>query len=62
MGDEYTIQKLNGEVVNMAFNLIPDAGIIGFQSETSEIFYRNIEIKEFQETVPINKFKRNKMK
>uniref|UniRef100_UPI00404741E7 3-keto-disaccharide hydrolase n=1 Tax=Mariniflexile sp. TaxID=1979402 RepID=UPI00404741E7 len=56
MGGEYAIHKLNGEVVNMAFNLKPDAGIIGFQSETAEIFYRNIEIKEFDEIISIEKF------
>jgi len=56
MGDEYAIHKLNGEVVNMAFNLKPAAGIIGFQSETAEIFYRNIEIKEFETSVPAEQF------
>ncbi|WP_158973985.1 DUF1080 domain-containing protein [Cellulophaga sp. L1A9] len=56
MGGEYTIHKLNGEVVNMAFNLKPSAGIIGFQSETAEIFYKNIEIKEFNHSIPMEKF------
>jgi hypothetical protein len=56
MGDEYSIHKINGEIVNMAFNLKPSAGIIGFQSETAEIFYRNIEIKEFESSVPIEVF------
>ena len=56
MGDEYTIHKLNGEVVNMAFNLNPSSGIIGFQSETAEIYYRNIKIKEFDEVVPADTF------
>lgn len=56
MGGEYAIHKLNGEIVNMAFNLDPSAGIIGFQSETAEIFYRNIEIKEFEESVPAETF------
>ena len=56
MGGEYTIHKLNDEVVNMAFNLDPAAGIIGFQSETAEIFYKNIEIKEFDESVPAKTF------
>jgi hypothetical protein len=59
MGGEYTIHKLNGDVVNMAINLNPSAGIIGFQSETAEIFYRNIEIKEFQESVPMETFLKN---
>lgn len=56
MGGEYAIHKLNGDIVNMAFNLNPGAGIIGFQSETAEIFYRNIEIKEFKESVPAETF------
>jgi hypothetical protein len=31
-------------------------GVIGLQSETAEIYYRNIEIKEFDEVVPMEKF------
>lgn len=56
MGSDYTIHKLNGEVVNMAFNLDPGKGILGFQSETAEIFYRDIKIKEFKESVPAKEF------
>lgn len=56
MGDKYAIHKLNGDVVNMAFNLSPGEGIIGFQAETAEIFYRNIEIREFEEIIPSEKF------
>lgn len=56
MGDQYAIHKLNGDVVNMAFNPSPDAGIIGFQSETAEIFYRNIRIKEFDDILPAEVF------
>jgi len=56
MGSDYAIHKLNGEVVNMAFNISPSKGIIGFQSETAEIFYRNIIIKEFDEVVPADTF------
>lgn len=56
MGNQYAIHKLNGEIVNMAFNLEPGAGIIGFQSETAEIFYKNIRIKEFDETIPASQF------
>ncbi|WP_405607889.1 DUF1080 domain-containing protein [Polaribacter sp. Asnod1-A03] len=56
MGGEYTIHKLNGDIVNMAFNLTPSEGIIGFQSETAEIYYRNIEIKEFKDIIPIETF------
>ena len=56
MGDEYTIHKLNGDIINMATNLKPSEGIIGFQSETAEIFYRNIEIKELDKSIPIEEF------
>lgn len=56
MGEGYVIHKLNGEVVNMAFNVKPSEGIIGFQSETAEIFYRNIEIKEFDAVIPAETF------
>lgn len=56
MGAEYTIHKLNGEIVNMAFNLDPGEGTIGLQSETAEIYYRNIEIKEVDEVIPMAHF------
>lgn len=56
MGDRYAIHKLNGEVVNVATNLEVGAGKIGFQSETAEIFYRNIEICELDEELPIETF------
>lgn len=56
MGGDYVIHKLNGEVVNMATSVQPSEGIIGFQSETAEIFYRNIEIKEYDEIVPMETF------
>ncbi|GAB5552958.1 MAG: hypothetical protein Sapg2KO_25490 [Saprospiraceae bacterium] len=56
MGSAYAIHKLNGEVVNVALNLTPGEGIIGLQSETAEIFYRNIQIKEFNQVVPIEEF------
>ena len=56
MGDAYLIHKLNGEVVNMATNLSLSEGIIGFQAETAEIFYRNIRIKEFDEVIPAEQF------
>ena len=56
MGNEYAIHKLNDEIVNMATDLSVSEGIIGFQSETAEIFYRNIQIKEFDKTIPIEEF------
>jgi Domain of Unknown Function (DUF1080) len=56
MGNEYAIHKLNGQIVNMATNLGKSDGIIGLQAETAEVFYRNIKIKEFKESVPIETF------
>lgn len=56
MGNKYAIHKLNGDVVNMAFNLSASAGNFGFQSETAEIYYRNITIKEFDEIIPAEEF------
>lgn len=56
MGDKYSIHKLNGKIVNMATDLPFSEGVIGLQSETAEIFYRNIEIKEFAEEVPMAEF------
>ena len=56
MADKYAIHKLNGEIVNMATNLSKSEGIIGLQSETAEIYYRNIEIKEFDEIIPMENF------
>jgi hypothetical protein len=56
MGDHYAIHKLNGVIVNLATGLSVKEGIIGLQSETAEIFYRNIMIKEFTEDQPIERF------
>ncbi len=36
--------------------MTPGEGIIGFQSETAEIYYRDIRIKEFDKFVPADKF------
>ena len=57
MGNKYAIHKLNGQLVNFATDLSVSEGIIGFQSETAELFYRNIFIKELTEDMPIEKFK-----
>lgn len=56
MGDKYAIHKLNGKIVNMATNLPYSEGVIGLQSETAEIYYRNMEIKEFDKVVPMEHF------
>ncbi|MBC8051617.1 MAG: DUF1080 domain-containing protein [Sphingobacteriaceae bacterium] len=56
MGDEYAIHKLNGKVVNMITRLNIKEGAIGLQSETAEIFYRNIMIKELDKSLPASNF------
>jgi hypothetical protein len=56
MGDKYAIHKLNGDIVNMITNLPFGEGKIGFQSETGEIYYKNIQIKEFKDFVPAESF------
>ena len=56
MGNQYAIHKLNGKIVNMATDLSLSEGIIGLQSETAEIYYRNIMIKEFEKAVPMEVF------
>jgi hypothetical protein len=56
MADKYSIHKLNGKIVNIASNLSVSEGIIGLQAETAELFYRNIQIKEFDELIPMEKF------
>ncbi len=56
MGDKYAIHKLNGDIVNVITNLPFAEGKIGFQSETGEIYYRNIMIKELEKEIPMDKF------
>lgn len=56
MGDRFALHKLNGVIVNYATDLNLAEGIIGLQSETAEIFYRNIEIKEFDKPQPLSAF------
>lgn len=56
MGNKYAIHKLNGRVVNLATNLPFGEGIIGLQSETAEIYYRNIKIKTLEAFVPMEVF------
>jgi hypothetical protein len=56
MANQYVIHKLNGEIINIATDLSQGEGKIGLQSETAEIFYRKIEIKEFDEIIPMEKF------
>ncbi len=56
MGDEYLLHKLNGQVVNMATKLGTSEGPIAIESETGEIFWRNIRIKEFAEPIPMEEF------
>ncbi|MEQ9289512.1 MAG: DUF1080 domain-containing protein [Cyclobacteriaceae bacterium] len=56
MGDEYVIHKLNGSIVNMATDLRNDKGPIALEAETVEIFWKNIQIKEFEEPISMQKF------
>ena len=56
MGNQYTIHKLNGQIVNYAENLSHSSGNIGLQSETAEVFYRNMRIKEFDQFIPADDF------
>jgi hypothetical protein len=56
MGDQYALHKLNGQIVNLATDLPAAAGPIAIESETAEIFWRNIRIKEFAEPIPMEKF------
>lgn len=56
MGDQYAIHKLNGKVVNMLTDLKHGEGTIGLQSETAEIYYRNIMIKEFEKDIAAEAF------
>jgi len=56
MGNHYAIHKLNGEIINIATDLSVGEGIIGFQSETAEIYYKNIELKKFNEVIPIESY------
>lgn len=56
MGDRYAIHKLNGKVVNVGTELTVSEGILGLQSETAELFYRNIRIKKLDADLPIETF------
>ncbi|MEO7413879.1 MAG: DUF1080 domain-containing protein [Opitutaceae bacterium] len=56
MGGAYAIQKLNGVIINLATDITPSEGLIGLQAETAEIFYRNLEIKELTEDLPMEAF------
>lgn len=56
MGNKYTIHKLNGKIVNYATDLSLSEGFVGLQSETGEIYYRDIKIKELKDFVPAEKY------
>ncbi|CAA6680221.1 MULTISPECIES: DUF1080 domain-containing protein, partial [unclassified Lentimonas] len=56
MGDEYAIHAVNGEVVNVITDLETKEGKIGIQAMSAEIMYRNIEVIEFEESLPIERF------
>ncbi|MFC1764627.1 family 16 glycoside hydrolase [Planctomycetota bacterium] len=54
--DEDAIQKLNGVVTNVITDIDLQEGAIALQAETAEIYYRNIRIKEFDESIPAGVF------
>lgn len=56
MNNEYAIHKLNGKLVNMATDLEPSEGPIALEAETGEILWRNIRIKEFERSIPMDNF------
>ena len=56
MGNQFAIHKFNGEVVNLITNISSGEGFIGLQAEYAEIFYRNMEIKEFEEPLELDAF------
>ena len=43
-GGDSIIVKLNGEVVNKAFDVTPSKGRIQIQSEAAEIYFRKVEL------------------
>lgn len=60
MVDKYTIHKLIGQIVTMGTKLSASESIIGFQSETAEILYKKIEIKQFKRDNLMQKFVKKK--
>ncbi len=56
MADRFAIHKLNGEIVNLITDISSSAGGIGLQAEYAEIFFRDLEIKEFEEPMPLEHF------
>lgn len=59
-GDERAFDQLiltiYQELRHLAANKLQGEGIIGLLSETAEIFYRNMEIKEFEKPIPLDTF------
>lgn len=56
MGDQYAIHKLNGKVVNLITDLGVSEGAIAFEAETAEILFRNVVIKQFDKSQPMDSF------
>jgi Domain of Unknown Function (DUF1080) len=52
MGKAYALYKLNGKIVNYLTNLSVGQGTFGFQAESAEIFYRNIEVMVSDTVIP----------
>ena len=59
-GHERTVEQLiltiYQELRHLAANKLQGERIIGLLSETAEIFYCNMEIKEFEKPVPMDTF------
>jgi hypothetical protein len=56
MGNQYALHKLNGKIINMATELPSSKGPIAIESETAEVYWRNIRIKEFAQSIPMESF------
>lgn len=54
--NKFGFHQLKGDIVNRGSNESHGERILGFQSETAEIYYRNIRIKEFDEIVSTKQF------
>lgn len=52
MINKYAVHKPNDEVVNVLFELGLRNVTIALRPETTEVFYRTIMIKEFEESNP----------
>lgn len=59
MGNQYALFKLNGKIVNYITNLSVGEGTFGFQAESAEIFYRNIEVMVVDTVIPYSETRKD---